>query len=87
MVCTFLEPYQASNLLVENIIDLNMRLLMLNYSYNIKGQDVTVKTQHQICPFKPIDLSEAKTLASREWEFLVTPGTPQALPELYLEQQ
>lgn len=79
--------YQASKLLVENVRDLSVRLLMLNYLYNIKCQDATIETQHQLCPFKPTDLFKAKTLDSREWELLVTPGTPQALPWLCLEQQ
>lgn len=55
MVCAFLETYQVSNLLVENIRDLSVRLLMLHYLYDIKGQDATAKTQHQMCPFKLTD--------------------------------
>lgn len=38
--------YQASELLVENVRDLSVRLLMLNYLYNIKCQDTTIETQH-----------------------------------------
>ena len=83
----FSGTYQASNLLVENIQDLRVRLLLLTYLYSIKCQDTTVKTQPHICPFKPVDLSKAKALDSREWELLVTPGTPQALPGVCLEYQ
>lgn len=55
MVCAFLETYQVSDVLVETIRDLSVRLLMLHYLYDLKGQDATVKTQHQVCPFEPTD--------------------------------
>lgn len=90
MVCSFLESYQASNILVEDIWDLSMRLLMPNYLYNITSQDARVKTEHQICPSKPIDLSKAGTLdlaISREWNSWPLCGHPRLYHRVCLEQQ